>query len=136
MCHMIYAENGMGTKNGETCVPCRICAASEPAYPEKIAEALAIIQSSYERPISLQSVADDIGISAGYLSRLFLSAMGHTFTETLNRERIEQAKILLTDGTLPAYRVGEMVGIGNATYFIRVFRKYTGQTPNEYRRGL
>ena len=107
--------------------------APEQDYPRKIAAALAIIRKNFDKPISLQSVADELNVSAGYLSRLFLSAMGRTFTDTLNQVRVERAKQLLRDRKLTAYRIGEMVGIGNATYFIRVFRKYTGETPNEYR---
>lgn len=105
----------------------------EQDYPRKITAALAIIRRNYDKPISLQSVADELGVSAGYLSRLFLSAMGRTFTDTLNQVRVERAKQLLRDRRLTAYKVGEQVGIGNATYFIRVFKKYTGETPNEYR---
>ena len=59
--------------------------------------------------------------------------MGRTFTDALNCVRVEKAKQLLQDKSLTAYKIGEMVGIGNATYFIRVFKKYTGETPNEYR---
>ena len=59
--------------------------------------------------------------------------MGRTFTDSLNQVRVERAKQLLRDRKLTAYKVGELVGIGNATYFIRVFKKYTGETPNEYR---
>lgn len=102
-------------------------------YPGKIVSALSIIRKDFDKPISLQSVADDLNVSAGHLSRLFLSAMGRTFTDTLNQIRVERAKTLLRDRKLTAYRVGEIVGIGNATYFIRVFKKYTGETPNEYR---
>lgn len=78
-------------------------------------------------------MADELEVSAGYLSRLFVSTMGRTFTDALNCVRVERAKQLLQDKSLTAYKIGEMVGIGNATYFIRVFKKYTGETPNEYR---
>lgn len=101
--------------------------------PKKIAGALSIIRRAYAKPISLQSVADELSVSTGYLSRLFLSTMGCTFTDMLNQTRVQRAKQLLVGGDLPVYRVGELVGIANATYFIRVFRKYTGVTPNEYR---
>ena len=111
----------------------QLAGAPEREYPRKITAALNIIRKNYDKPISLQSVADDLNVSAGYLSRLFLSAMGRTFTDTLNQVRVERAKQLLRDRKLTAYRVGELVGIGNATYFIRVFKKYTGETPNEYR---
>ncbi|MBE5773592.1 MAG: response regulator [Clostridiales bacterium] len=107
--------------------------APEKDFPRKITAALAIIRKNFDKPISLQSVADDLNVSAGYLSRLFLSTMGRTFTDSLNQVRVERAKQLLRDRKLTAYKVGELVGIGNATYFIRVFKKYTGETPNEYR---
>ena len=103
------------------------------ACPKKIAGALSIIRRNYAQPISLQSVADELSVSTGYLSRLFLSTMGCTFTDMLNQTRVQRAKQLLSSGDQPVYRVGELVGIANATYFIRVFRKYTGVTPNEYR---
>ncbi len=101
--------------------------------PRKIAGALSIIRRNYAKPISLQSVADELSVSTGYLSRLFLSTVGCTFTDMLNQTRVDRAKQLLNGGEIPVYRVGELVGIANATYFIRVFRKYTGVTPNEYR---
>ena len=62
-----------------------------------------------------------------------MSTVGCTFTDMLNQTRVDRAKQLLNGGEIPVYRVGELVGIANATYFIRVFRKYTGVTPNEYR---
>lgn len=105
----------------------------EQEYPKKVAAALEILRKDYAQPIGLQSVADDLRVSTGYLSRLFLSSLGCTFTDTLNQLRVKKAKQLLDSDALPIYRIGEMVGISNATYFIRVFKKYTGVTPNEYR---
>lgn len=111
----------------------QMTSAPEQDYPRKITAALALIRKNYDKPIGLQSVADELEVSAGYLSRLFVSTMGRTFTDALNCVRVERAKQLLQDKSLTAYKIGEMVGIGNATYFIRVFKKYTGETPNEYR---
>ncbi|HML46323.1 MAG TPA: helix-turn-helix domain-containing protein, partial [Clostridia bacterium] len=53
--------------------------------------------------------------------------------ETLNGIRIDRARSLLRETDLPVHIVGGRVGFSNTTYFIRVFRKCTGKTPNEYR---
>ncbi len=112
----------------------RLAAAdTQSSYPKKIREALDYISRNYQGAISLQEVADHLQISAGYLSRLFMSVMETSFTDCLNQERTDRAKKLLKSTDIPVYTIGEMVGIPNATYFIRVFKKHEGITPNEYR---
>lgn len=102
-------------------------------YPKKIREALNYIVYNYQSPISLQDAADHLQISAGYLSRLFVNVLEVSFTDTLNQQRIRKAKRLLDTTDIPVYTIGEIIGIPNTTYFIRVFKKHEGITPNEYR---
>ena len=51
--------------------------------------------------------------------------MGCTFSEYVSRLRVEQSKILLLAGKLSVQEVGDAVGYGEQSYFIKVFRKYT-----------
>ena len=59
--------------------------------------------------------------------------MGKNFVEYLNELRIEKAKELLKDVRYKTYEVAEKVGIPDAHYFSRLFKKYVGMTPTEYR---
>ena len=100
---------------------------------QRFEAAMAYLRNHYTEDISLSSVSERVGVTPNYLGRLFLQLQGGTFTDALNRLRICQAKALLED---PAYRIHEVAtlcGFFNAGYFFRVFKKYEGCTPTEYR---
>jgi len=99
----------------------------------KFTVAMDYIRENFNKNITLQSIADCIGVTPNYLGRLFVAHSKETFTETLNQVRIEKAKELLCDLKLPVYIVANRVGFSNATYFIRVFKRIVGCTPSEYR---
>lgn len=99
----------------------------------KLISAMDYIFENYHQDITLQSIADYIGITPNYLGRLFVEENKETFTETLNKIRIKKAKELLLDLKLPVYIIAERVGFSNSTYFIRVFKNMVDCTPNEYR---
>ena len=67
------------------------------------------------------------------ISRLFKKVIGKNFVEYPNEIRIEKAKELLKDVQYKAYEVADMVGIQNSHYFSKIFKKYTGMSPKEYR---
>jgi two-component system response regulator YesN len=83
--------------------------------------------------LSLTTVASAVGISPTYLSALFKKETGGTLTDFILGEKTEEAKRLLrySDRTLSA--VSEYLGFSSPGHFSRVFRKYAGTTPNEYR---
>lgn len=104
-----------------------------PILHPKVRAAVDYLEKNHAQPLSLQDVAGALGITPGYLSRLFGLSGGRGFVETLNDIRIAHARGLLRKTSLPVHVVGRRVGFPNATYFIRVFRKAAGLTPNEYR---
>jgi len=106
------------------------------SLPIKLSAALDYLSKEYMCNISIQDAADYVGLTPNYLGHLFLRYLGNTFTEQLNGIRIEHAKALLSDPKCLIYEVGSMVGLINTTYFTRLFRRYTGQTPSEYRKAL
>ena len=101
----------------------------------KVAEAVRYLQEHYAENISLQSVADRLNVTPNYLGHLFVRFLERPFTDFLGEIRVEAAKRLLADPARKIYEVAEAVGIFNPSYFIRVFKKHTGLTPNEYRSG-
>jgi two-component system response regulator YesN len=91
------------------------------------------INENYYRQITLDNVAQQVYFSSYYVSRLFKKVLGKNFVEYLNEIRVEKAKELLKDVKYKAYEVADMVGIQNAHYFSKIFKKYTGMSPTKFR---
>lgn len=85
--------------------------------------------------LSLQEVADAIGISPAYLSRLLRQDLGASFIDYLSQNRVQHALKLLHDPTVKIYEVAEKVGYKGQHYFSTVFKKVLGISPLEYRKG-
>ena len=96
-------------------------------------KAVEYLQTHYHEPITLNEVAEHTFVSTYYISRMFKKEMGKNFVDYLNELRIEKAKELLKDVRYKTYEVAEKVGIPDAHYFSRLFKKYVGMTPTEYR---
>ncbi len=92
------------------------------------------IDENYNRELTLSKVADIVHMSPNYFSSLFSSEAGESFLEYVIQRRIEKAKILLGEKDAKAWEVGEKVGYGNPYYFSRIFKKYTGVSPMEYKK--
>lgn len=89
------------------------------------------IHSNYQHELSLQQFAADHHISLGYLSRLFKSQTGHTFSDYLIRQRIEKAKQLLSEGARIT-DVSSFVGYEDPKHFSYLFKKIVGEPPKTY----
>jgi two-component system response regulator YesN len=90
------------------------------------------ILKNYSRDISLAALSQELGASAGYLSRVFARESGCTFVEYLSRVRIEEAQRLLAETNLKMYEISERVGLANPEYFSRLFKKIVGKSPKDY----
>ncbi|MEK3823405.1 response regulator [Paenibacillus sp. FSL K6-1558] len=102
---------------------------------DEITRAIEYIKRHYTENISLQMVADHVGLSPGYLSNLFRKELQITYIDYVNRYRIERAKELLAQSQMRSFDVPALVGFSpEYTYFSKVFKKITGLNPNEYRR--
>lgn len=85
---------------------------------------------------SLESLADHLGLTPAYLSKLFKAETGRNYSEELAALRIERAKTLLVHTNLRSSEVGARVGYSNPQYFATAFRKATGMSPSEYRESV
>lgn len=91
------------------------------------------LRTNYHEDINLQEIADRFYLSREYISRKFKQEFDETITDYLTRIRVEKARDLLENPHLKIYDVAYRVGYQNEKYFSKVFKKSTGQTPNEYR---
>ncbi len=96
-------------------------------------KAIDYIQEHYSEQVTLNEVAENIYVSTFYISRMFKKELGKSFVDYLNDVRIEKSKELLKDIKYKTYEVAEIVGISDPHYFSKLFKKYSGMTPSEYR---
>lgn len=89
-----------------------------------------------EQPLSLRQLAQLCKVNASYLSNLFRTEVGMTLTEYINRRKIEQSVPLLRYTKLSIAQIGVQVGFLDENYYARVFRKYMGISPKDYRERL
>lgn len=93
------------------------------------------IIAASDQKLSIEGIADELYVSASYLSRRFKEVMGQTFLDTLNMYRIQQAIRLLGEGGRSISEVAEQTGLGDYKHFCNVFKRYTSMTPREFMRG-
>ena len=87
------------------------------------------------RDLSLNFVANAFSLSDSYVSRLFKEKTGSNFLDYMNRARIEKAKmILLSESQISIQEAGILVGYDSDTTFRRIFKKYEGITPSQFRK--
>jgi len=85
---------------------------------------------------SLNDICDELYLSTSQFSILFKEGTGQTFVEYLTAQRIEEAKKLLKSTDLKGYEIAEKTGFSDPRYFSIVFKKTTGLTAMEYRKGV
>jgi len=100
-----------------------------------IRQMLEYIGSHYQQDIGLNELALMVGLNPTYLSVLFKEEVGTSYIKYLTNLRIKKAKEYLSDN-YKVTKVSEMVGFNNYRHFCDIFKKYVGQSPNEYKSSL
>lgn len=90
-------------------------------------------ETYYPEHFSLDEMAEWLKMSKYKICRDFSEHMHISPLQYLNHQRMEAAKLLLTDTDLCVYEVGNAVGIENTNHFINLFKKFTGTTPSRFR---
>jgi len=84
--------------------------------------------------LGLSLVSDTLGITSSYFSALFIREAGVGFNEYITGLRMEKAKQLLQKTNMKIGLIADQCGFHSGSYFIAVFRKYTGMSPGMYRK--
>lgn len=109
-------------------------AKSEPPKDAIAAFVLDYVNDHLADEIYLDALAEKLNLSSGYLSTYFKEKTGSNFVEYVNETRIRKASELLLNTRSKIQEVAEAVGYRNITSFNRMFKKYTGLSPSEYRK--
>jgi two-component system response regulator YesN len=91
------------------------------------------IEENYAKPLTQRDAAESIMLNTSYFSKIFNEEVGGSFPHYLARYRVGKAIELMKDPTLKVYEIASRVGYDNVQYFIKIFRHYTGMSPNQYR---
>ena len=84
------------------------------------------------KQLLLKDFAQRYRINPTYLSELFVSELGETFSDFVSRVKLEEGKRLLSRPEIKVYEVAMQLGYNDGRYFSQMFKKYTGMSPKEY----
>ena len=94
----------------------------------------AYLEENYSNEISLDTVAEVVNLSTSYLSFIFKENSGLNFVDYVNQFRLQKAKELLETSSYNISQIARLVGYSSANSFSKVFKKYNGISPGQYRK--
>ena len=95
-----------------------------------------LLEEEYMKDISLTEISDRLGIHPNYLSTLFKTETGTTYSQYLRALRVKKAADLMRTTNLKVYEIAERVGYSDTASFYRVFKEELGVSPARYKRNL
>ncbi|GGD88031.1 response regulator transcription factor [Paenibacillus nasutitermitis] len=98
-----------------------------------VKQVLSHIHEFYMEEMSLKSLGRQYNIHPGYLGKLFHKETNETFTDYMNKYRIQQAKEMLKNTTMKVHEIARAVGYWETGYFHKQFKKYVGISPTDYK---
>lgn len=105
-------------------------------YSPIVQKVLTAVDSDLTADLSLNRLSKLLSVNASYLSSLFKKETGKTLTEFITQKRMQQAAFLLRTTKLQVQTVAQHCGIYDVNYFTKMFKKFSGQTPKEFREQL
>lgn len=103
------------------------------AHQKHISKVQEYIQQNYAKEIRVSELATQLGLSRSHLFRIFKNYTGKSIEEYIVSVRINTARSLLVDTDLSCSSVAMTVGYAHYTTFFKMFKTYTGLTPQQYR---
>jgi AraC family transcriptional regulator len=103
-------------------------------YSSLVRKAIGYIELNLAQNLTTACLAEELGVSAGYLSKCFKAETGKTITLFVMEKRTEKAADLLNSSDLPINHISTYVGYLDSNYFIKIFKAHYGITPSDYRK--
>ena len=91
------------------------------------------IEQRLSKPLAVAQLCDEVGVSNGYLSRLFQEYLGQSVLEYVRSRRADQAEHLIRSTTLPIKAIARSVGVPDLQQFNRLMHALKGKSPREIR---
>ncbi|MDJ0793816.1 MAG: AraC family transcriptional regulator [Woeseiaceae bacterium] len=100
---------------------------------KSVSRALQFLHEHPERSWTIQDLAQEVGLSRAAFAKRFKALVGETVFQYLTSLRMQRARQLLRDTSLPVYEIGQRVGYESDLAFTKAFKKQSGQTPRQFR---
>jgi two-component system response regulator YesN len=101
---------------------------------EFVVRIAAYIDENFMRPeICMDSICDHFHFSPSFISRVFREVKGKTVKQYITERRFERAMELIENSNMKIKEIGSCVGYTNTQSFLKIFKRYHGETPREYR---
>lgn len=99
-----------------------------------VRDAVQYMEKHYAEDISLEVVAEQVNLNSVYFSNIFKKEIGENFVDYLHKYRMEIAKTMLREEDISIINIAYSVGYHDAKYFSKLFKKYVGIKPTDYRK--
>lgn len=103
-------------------------------YSNLVLSTIYYIEHQYAQDLSVQQIADELNVNPNYLTATFHRETGTTPSTYIRQTRMKQAVRLLVSTDLSIQNISNMVGVPDANYFIKLFKKEYSLTPTQYRK--
>jgi len=103
-------------------------------YRKEVNQVINYIKEHYNQKITLGMIAKKINMNSSYLCRMFKNETGKNLVCFINDVRMEKARELLNDPGVMVKEVAVAVGMDDQFYFNKMFKKYYGLSPTEYKK--
>lgn len=91
------------------------------------------VEQHINQDVSLQTIASQVFLNPGYLSKLYKNETGENLSDYITRIRLERTVYYLNHTNKKIQEICELLGYQSTSYFIRMFKKHFGMTPQDYR---
>ena len=107
------------------------------AFPDRqTAMAVRLIRADATIGLSVEQIAESVGISRRTLQRRFQTLLGHSVEKEIMEARINRAKRLLSETDFSLAAIAIKIGFSTADYFVQAFKRETGMTPGQFRQSF
>ena len=119
-------------RKGDDTTPPQTIRVAEEGKQRVVDAVIAYLRENIEKPVTLDTVVENICFSKTYLKELFKKKTGTTIMKYLTKLRMDKAKELLSEGNNTVSEISSMCGYTTVHYFSNAFKKEIGMTPSEY----
>ena len=104
-----------------------------PYIPNNIIRITEWLKANYDKPLTVQMIADEFNYNPDYLSSVFKKHTGYSLTQYINKTRISISKNILMNNDSSIKEVAYLCGFYDEKYYMKLFKKYEDMTPTQYR---
>lgn len=92
-----------------------------------------LVAEKLDQDVSVKMIAEHVYLHPVYLSKIFKMETGESLGDYIIRKRMDKAVFLLKSSNLKVYEITSKLGYQNPQYFSKIFKRFYGLTPQEFR---